>query len=310
MPHSKLPRLGAAPEFTGTQKWFNTPGGRPLTLAGLRAQHRVVLIDFWTYTCINCIRTLPYLKAWDAKYRDMGLTIVGVHAPEFSFEKDAGNVAAAIRQNGVKYPVVQDNDLATWTAWGNQYWPAEYLIDATGQVRSAHFGEGDYDRSEAAIRALLAERGDGDLGATARAAGVVTPSAQATPETYLGAARAERFLPAAPTPGTHTYGTYSLALPLSHFTLRGTWRITAESATAVRGARLDANVQARRVYLVLSSAGGRARRVRVALDDRAYRTVTVRGQRLYTLVDLARDEHHRLTLRLDPGVSGFAFTFG
>jgi cytochrome c biogenesis protein CcdA/thiol-disulfide isomerase/thioredoxin len=161
-PRSKLPVLGTAPDFTGTQRWFNS---RPLSLAALRG--RVVLIDFWTYTCINCIRTLPYLKAWDARYRNAGLTIVGVHSPEFSFEKDAGNVQRAIASFGIRYPVVQDNNLATWSAWGNQYWPAEYLIDARGKVRHVHFGEGEYDKSEQAIRSLLAER-DGRVGRRAR----------------------------------------------------------------------------------------------------------------------------------------------
>src|SRR4051794_28756106 len=164
-----LRRLGPAPEIRGTQRWFNTPGGRPLTLAGLRAQHRVVLIDFWTYTCINCIRTLPKLKAWDARYRRDGLTIIGVHTPEFPFEKDAGNVAAAIHQDGLRYPVAQDNDNATWDAYSNAYWPAEYLIDATGQLRHVHFGEGDYDQTERAIRALLAESGRSRLGGLAHA---------------------------------------------------------------------------------------------------------------------------------------------
>ena len=123
-----------------------------------------MLIDFWTYTCINCIRTLPYLKAWDEEYRDDGLTIVGVHAPEFPFEKDAGNVAEAIERNGLAYPVVQDNDFGTWNAFGNQYWPAKYLIDAEGKIRYVHFGEGDYETTEQAIRSLLAENGDADLG--------------------------------------------------------------------------------------------------------------------------------------------------
>jgi len=133
-----LPDLGTAPEFTDTQRWFNTPGDRPITLASLRG--RVVLVDFWTYTCINCIRTLPYLKAWDADYRHAGLTIVGVHTPEFAFEHDAGNVASAIRRFGLRYPVVQDNDMGTWNAYGNEYWPADYLIDSRGQVRDATFG--------------------------------------------------------------------------------------------------------------------------------------------------------------------------
>src|SRR5205814_8073733 len=173
---SKRPVLGTAPDFTGTQRWFNS---RPLSLAALRG--RVVLVDFWTYTCINCIRALPYLKAWDARYRKAGPTIVGVHSPEFSFEKDAGNVQRAIASFGIRYPVVQDNDLATWSAWGNQYWPAEYLIDARGKVRHVHFGEGEYDRSEAAIRSLLAAR-DGRLGGMANPHDPFTISAAPTPE--------------------------------------------------------------------------------------------------------------------------------
>src|SRR5206468_12658949 len=146
---------------------------------------------FWTYTCINCLRTLPYLEAWDAKYRSAGLTIVGVHTPEFSFEHDAGNVATAVRSLGIGYPVAQDNDMATWNAWGNQYWPAEFLVDATGEVRSAHFGEGDYGKTEADIRALLAAAGRRTSAADVRPAGAITPSREATPETYLGSARAQ-----------------------------------------------------------------------------------------------------------------------
>lgn len=187
----RLPRLGRAPELTGTQRWFNTAGGRPLTLRSLRG--RVVLIDFWTYTCINCIRTLPC----------QGLDIVGVHSPEFGFEKDAGNVARAIRADGLRYPVVQDNDLATWYAWSNVAWPAEYLVGADGQVRHVHIGEGDYPGSERAIRALLAEAGARRLGAVARPRGTIRPSRLTTPETYVGSARAERFggpLSPAPTP--------------------------------------------------------------------------------------------------------------
>ena len=142
--HLRLPVLGRAPEFVDTQQWFNTPGNRPLTLSGLRG--RVVLVDFWTYSCINCLRTLPYLKAWDARYRKDGLTIVGVHTPEFPFEHAASNVAEAIQRNGLRYPVVQDNDYGTWNAYGNQYWPAEYFIDANGDVRYADFGEGTYGK--------------------------------------------------------------------------------------------------------------------------------------------------------------------
>jgi cytochrome c biogenesis protein CcdA/thiol-disulfide isomerase/thioredoxin len=293
-PRSKLPVLGTAPDFTGTQRWFNS---QPLSLAALRG--RVVLIDFWTYTCINCIRTLPYLKAWDAHYRKAGLTIVGVHSPEFSFEKDAGNVQRAIHSFGIRYPVVQDNDLATWSAWGNQYWPAEYLIDARGKVRHVHFGEGDYDQSEAAIRSLLAER-DGSLGAMAKPRDPFTISAATTPETYVGSARAERWLPSTPRDGTHTY-TPPASLPTSHFALGGTWRVTPEDATAVRDATLTAHVHARHVYLVLGGNGA----VQVGS-----RTIRVTRQRLYTLADYPRDGEHVLRLRFTPGVSAFAFTFG
>ena len=148
--------LGAAPEFVGTQQWFNTPGDKPLTLQALRG--RVVLVDFWTYSCINCIRTLPYLKAWDAKYRKDGLMIVGVHTPEFPFEREASNVQTAIDENGIRYPVVQDNEQATWNAYANQYWPAEYFIDAQGRVRFVHFGEGEYGEKEKVIRSSWPKR--------------------------------------------------------------------------------------------------------------------------------------------------------
>jgi cytochrome c biogenesis protein CcdA/thiol-disulfide isomerase/thioredoxin len=290
-PRSKLPILGKAPDFTGTQRWFNS---KPLSLAALRG--RVVLIDFWTYTCINCIRTLPYLKAWDARYRKAGLTIVGVHSPEFSFEKDAGNVQNAVHSYGIRYPVVQDNNLATWQAWGNQYWPAEYLIDAQGRVRHVHFGEGEYTQSEDAIRSLLAER-DGRLGAMAKPHDPYTISAQATPETYLGSARAQRWAPR---------GTPADSLPLSHFALGGDWRVTPEDATAVRGATLAAHVLARHVYLVLGGRGD----VGVEVDGRHTKTVHVTRQRLYTLADFPRAGEHALRLAFAPGISGFAFTFG
>jgi cytochrome c biogenesis protein CcdA/thiol-disulfide isomerase/thioredoxin len=304
---AKLRSYGNAPEFTGTQRWFNTPGDQPLTLAGLRG--RVVLIDFWTYTCINCIRTQPYLKAWDARYRDQGLTIVGVHSPEFSFERDAGNVERAIASSDLRYPVAQDNELATWRAWGNQYWPAEYLIDARGRVRYASFGEGDYDKTEAAIRSLLAEAG---AHPTAKAApkGAITPSQQATPETYLGSERAQGIQPA-PQPGTHAYEAIRPAdLALNQFTLGGTWDVGAQKATAGPGATLTAHVQAKDVYLVLSPPAHGPGRVLVRVDGGPERTVVVRTQRLYTLAALARNGEHTIALRLAPGTAGYAFTFG
>src|SRR3954447_25408223 len=229
--------LGEAPEFAGTGHWFNTPGGRPLTLAGLRG--RVVLIDFWTYTCINCLRTLPHVRAWDARYRARGLTVVGVHTPEFGFEHDTGNVRAAVARSRLRYPVVQDNAYATGNAWGNQYWPAKYLVDAKGRVRYAHFGEGEYDRTEAAIRSLLAEAGAADLGPRARVGAADAVEAQ-TPETYLGAARAQGW-EAPPRAGTHAYR--ASAPGPDRFAFGGTWRIGDEAAEAVRDATIEASFE-------------------------------------------------------------------
>jgi cytochrome c biogenesis protein CcdA/thiol-disulfide isomerase/thioredoxin len=313
-----LPVLGSAPDFTGNDRWFNTRANAPLHLDGLRG--RVVLIDFWTYTCINCIRTLPYLRAWDARYRDRGLTIVGVHTPEFVFEREAENVRKAIAANRIRYPVAQDNEFATWNAWGNRYWPAKYLIDARGRVRYAHFGEGAYVESEAAIRALLAEAGQDRLGETASARVETADPELVTPETYLGFERAEGFVPGPPRPGYGIYEAPDDLRPVS-FALSGGWYIGQESATAVRDARIEARVTARKVFLVLSSKGGQPRDVEVLLDGRPVRAgeagedvrggrVTVREERLYRLVSLARVEDRRLTLRVPAGVTGYAFTFG
>jgi len=178
-----LPDLGPAPNFTDNQDWFNTPGGQPLTMAGLRGH--VVLVDFWTYTCINCIRTLPFLKALYADYHPYGLEVVGVETPEFTFEQEASNVEQAIRGDGIEYPVVQDNDYGTWNAYQNEYWPADYLIDATGQVRHTQFGEGDYKQSEAAVRQLLFEAGVKHLPPPITVKVPTASQDMATPETYL-----------------------------------------------------------------------------------------------------------------------------
>jgi thiol-disulfide isomerase/thioredoxin len=303
---SGLPDLGAAPDFTGTQRWFNS---QPLSLKALHG--RVVLIDFWTYTCINCLRTLPYLEAWDRRYRSAGLTIVGVHAPEFGFEHDAGNVERAIASNHIKYPVVQDNDLATWNAYGNQYWPAEYLIDAEGHVRETHFGEGDYGKSESAIRSLLAERGAKISAARARPAGITPVGLQATPETYVGAARAQGFVGMAPRSGTNTYKLPDRAPPLNGFALGGRWKIGDEPATAQGGATLEATVQARFVYLVLSPpSASRSGAVNVSVDGKAPRRITVDTQRLYTLASFPTSSRHGLKLTFSPGTAAYAFTFG
>ncbi len=310
--------LGDAPEFTETEDWFNTPGNRPLTLAGLHG--RVVLVDFWTYTCINCIRTLPYLKAWNADYGKDGLTIVGVETPEFAFEHEASNVQDAIDQFGLHYPVVQDNNMGTWNAYGNEYWPADYLIDSSGHVRYATAGEGDYSQTETAIRALLAEAGYSVSGMS-HPTDVVTPSEVATPETYLGTNRAQGWRNG-PKSGLHDYGTSVPAqLALNEFDYSGTWSIASQPATAVSDAGIDMEFEAKNVYLVLSSEGERPRKVQVLLDGKPIPNslagadvhngmLTVTNERLYSLVSLHGDQQHRLSLRFEPGISGYAFTFG
>jgi cytochrome c biogenesis protein CcdA/thiol-disulfide isomerase/thioredoxin len=315
--HAGLPVLGRAPDFTGNQRWFNTPGDAPLDLKRLRG--RVVLVDFWTYTCINCIRTLPYVRAWDARYRKDGLTIVGVHTPEFTFERNAGNVERAIAQNGLHYPVAQDNDYATWDAWGNQYWPAKYLIDSRGRVRYAHFGEGDYDKTESAIRALLAAAGASKLGPTARAHVETASPDLATPETYVDSKRAQNFDPPL-RPGVGSYAAPKELAPV-HFALDGTWDVSGESSTAVRGASIHARVTARKVFLVLGTSDGKPHAGRVLLDGKpipdAYAgddvsggRLTVGQQRLYRLVALPKVEDRTVTIELAPGTSAYAFTFG
>ena len=259
----RLPVVFQAPDFTGTQQWFNTRGDRPLSLAGLRGH--VVLVDFWTYTCINCIRTLPYLESWYRKYRRDGFTVVGVHTPEFPFEKEASNVQRAIGDDGLTYPVAQDNDAATWTAYHNQYWPADYLIDAQGRVRLVHFGEGSYAETEGAIRSLLAEAGGAGLGGRANVRSQ-TPDPRATPESYLGAARADRFANGQIRPGTQSFQAVPPGrLGPDQLAYGGQWTISGESATAGHDASLELNFDARRVFCVLGSPA-RPRTMQVLLD--------------------------------------------
>jgi cytochrome c biogenesis protein CcdA/thiol-disulfide isomerase/thioredoxin len=315
----ELPDLGLAPELAAGN-WLNTPAGEPLTLAELDSQNRVVLIDFWTYTCINCIRTLPYIRAWDSEYREKGLTVIGVHTPEFAFEKETGNVAGAIDEYDLAYPVVQDNERGTWDAFGNQYWPAKYLIDADGHVRYTHFGEGSYEETEAAIRSLLAEAGGAKLGKGVGHKNAETADpALRTPETYLGWERAQGFAQP-PRPGRGAYTAPPGPLPVNGFALDGIWEVDGESATAVEAGSIRLGFQARRVFLVMGSEGAPGE-VEVLLDgeripadfageDVRGGSATVTGQRLYRLVDLPDAGEHSLELRLEPGVSGYAFTFG
>jgi cytochrome c biogenesis protein CcdA/thiol-disulfide isomerase/thioredoxin len=313
-----LPDLGRAPEFTDTERWFNTPGGRPLTLRALRGH--VVLVDFWTYTCINCLRTLPFLKGLYATYHPYGFEVVGVETPEFTFEQIASNVQQAIRSDGLRYPVVQDNNYGTWNAYGNEYWPAEYLIDAHGNVRHVQFGEGDYGQSEAAVRALLHQAGVRNLPPPSRAHALLPSPDLGTPETYLNAQRAQGFVQPL-TSGVHSYSAPG-SLSQNEFALGGRWRVGTQSSTALAGGdTISAGFQAANVYLVMTSAGNQPRQVRVLLDGRPISApesgadvhdgvLTIRGQRLYSLVSLPSDQQHTLELQVSPGISAYDFTFG
>jgi hypothetical protein len=243
-----------------------------------------------------------------------------VHTPEFAFERQRDNVERAVEDNGLRYPIAQDNEYATWNAWGNQYWPAKYLIDARGRVRYAHFGEGAYGETEQAIRTLLEEAGESNLVAASEVQPATAARGVQTPETYLGIARADGFAGKAPDAGVRRYPEPG-ELGRSEFALSGTWNVNDESATAVRGAEIHAHPVAREVYLVMSSRGGVPRRVHVLVDgkpvppvaagpDVSTGAVSVDRQRLYRLVSLPELGEHELELRVPPGVSAYAFTFG
>ena len=319
-----LPVEGMLPPLDGLGPWFNSP---PLTRDQLKG--KVVVIDFWTYSCINCLRSLPYVKAWDDSYRRDGLVVIGVHAPEFAFEREPANVAKAIKDLGIQYPVALDNNYSLWRALKNNYWPAHYFVDAQGRVRYHHFGEGDYDTSERVIRQLLAEAGHAPAGGAARTQASGTEAAAAlgqiqSPETYIGYARAERFA----SPGglardqRKTYS--SAALSLNQWTLEGPWTDKKQSATAFApGAKIAFRFHARDLHLVLGSVSGKPVRFKVTIDGRAPGadagvdvaadgSGVVTGQRLYQLIRQKGPVRDRtMTIEfLDPGIEAFSFTFG
>jgi cytochrome c biogenesis protein CcdA/thiol-disulfide isomerase/thioredoxin len=303
LPESELRDFGQAPEFQEIDRWFNS---KPLTLASLRG--KVVLIDFWTYSCINCLRTLPYVKRWAATYRRAGLVVVGVHTPEFAFEHVPANVERAVRSLGVDYPVALDNGYETWSAWGNQYWPAKYLVDRQGHVRYAHFGEGEYQRSEDVIRRLLAEKAlPKPVSASIRDQ---TPTERLTPETYLGSARIDRFVGSRLIPGREADYSIPKVVPQSSFGYGGRWTVEKERIVAGRNARLRLSFHARKVFLVIG-ANDRTGTVQVTVDGRSLQTVQVTEDRLYTLAELPGEAaNHTLDLSFSPGTEAYAFTFG
>jgi cytochrome c biogenesis protein CcdA/thiol-disulfide isomerase/thioredoxin len=292
-----LPVYGTAPPLIPGGRWFNSP---PLTLAELRG--KVVLIDFWTYSCINCLRTLPHLEAWYAAYHRDGLEIIGVHSPEFAFEHVASNVAAAIKRLGITYPVMQDNAFATWNAYENEGWPAEYLVDQTGKIRAYDLYEGDYDATEHAIRELLG------IDSPAPVVPDRTPTGDQTPESYLGYERLDlqRYVGSKVTPNRPKLYTAPLTIPPNALAYSGTWTVQSQRIVAGAGASLLLHYHARDVYLVLGGHG----RVRVSLAGKPAGTIAVDAYRLYTLHSSSNAEDAELALAFTPGVRAYAFTFG
>ncbi|MGY2166433.1 cytochrome c biogenesis protein DipZ [Pseudomonas tolaasii] len=324
---NSLPIEGALPPLDGAVQWLNSP---PLTAEGLKG--KVVLVDFWTYSCINCLRTLPYVKAWAEKYHDQGLVVIGVHAPEFAFERDVNNVTKAMKDLGINYPVAIDNNYKIWRAFNNQYWPAHYFADAKGQIRYHHFGEGDYAESERVIQQLLREAGAKNV-----AGGLIEADAKGvqqapdmnevqSPETYLGFQRAENFVTTG-TLATDKVVNYPAAgkLALNNWTLEGPWNVGGQQATLDQaGGRIVYRFHARDLHLVLGpGADGKPVRFKVTIDGQAPGDAhgtdvapdgsgTVTEQRLYQLVrqsGAVQDRTFSIEF-LDPNVSAYAFTFG
>lgn len=306
-----LPKYGPAPEFAGITKWINS---EPLTLSDLRG--KVVLVDFWTYSCINCIRTLPFLKKWYDAYKDNGFVIVGVHTPEFEFEKDPSNVEKAVKRFGITYPVALDNFYKTWQAYANHYWPAHYLIDQQGIVRQVHFGEGKYQETENAIRSLLDMAPIKEHEATAK-------SRPLTPETYLGLLRGRQYqLDTSLKPSEVAQYHFTPPLADDKIGLNGKWRIENEQLISEGDdSTLDLNFIATHVYLVMEA--NEPKKIAVFLDGKPlpkqYYTadmddegsIIIKDARKYDILDLKGDYgRHQLSLHFPKGVSIYAFTFG
>jgi len=316
-----------ASEFVGITTWLNLPENKQqLSIEELKG--KVVLVDFWTYTCINCIRTLPYVTKWYDTYKDKGFVVIGVHTPEFAFEKETRNVETAIAQFGIKYPVAQDNNYQTWEAFANQYWPAKYLIDAKGVIRKTHFGEGKYKEMEMAIQQLLKEQGAMISTTSPNTSEEQTPRGLLTPETYLGTSRLARFANEENISGDKQYFYRPPYLPLHSLALSGDWTMQPEYAIPEKNATLEISFYAGKVFLVMTPTGNDpgatgTDEVTVLLDDHLLGSeiagkdvknsrVQFDTPRLYELVDF-HGKKGSFTLKLtflQAGTKLFAFTFG
>jgi cytochrome c biogenesis protein CcdA/thiol-disulfide isomerase/thioredoxin len=299
-----LPELGKAPDFTGIVTWLNTPGNKPLTLAQLKG--KVVLIDFWTYSCINCQRSLPHVEGWYKDYKDDGLVVVGVSTPEFAFEHVVSNVRSAAGNLGIHYPVAIDNNYGTWDAYNNEYWPAEYLIDPAGEVRAYDFGEGGYSTMESNIRQLLTANGVTTLPVRTDVPDQ-TPTAETTPESYVGYEEEQYEVGTTIVHNEATVYKPPSTVPLNNFAFDGTWTDHSQEATAGAHASIDLHFEANDVYLVMGGTGS----VTVSFNGRPLTTVEVSGvPRLYTLFSGSALQTGQLDLTFSPGVQAYDFTFG
>jgi cytochrome c biogenesis protein CcdA/thiol-disulfide isomerase/thioredoxin len=299
----KLGDFGKAPEIVTEGQWFNSD--TPLTMEELKG--KVVLVDFWTYSCVNCVRTLPYLRDWYSKYGDQGLVILGVHAPEFAFERNPANLAMALDELGVTWPVVQDNSFEQWRAYNNRYWPAHYFIDAKGRIRYFHFGEGEYETSEKVIQTLLKEAGytvDGS-GETLNWEGLHSQ----TPEIYLGYERSEGFV--SDNMVNDSPVNYSLAdeLEKGEWSLGGEWIIRDDFIQVDREGSLELDFTSKDLFLVIEPLGEDSD-IQVYLDNTLIETLHPQESKLYQLVDLPRVGSHRLILKVKGKTRFYAFTFG
>ncbi len=309
---SSLPILAdAMPPFAGITHWWNTPNNAPLTPADLRG--KVVLVDFWTYSCINCIRTYPFLKSIWAKYADKGLVIIGVHTPEFAFEKEPTNISAEITKNGLMYPIALDPDYGTWNAYANNSWPAEYLFDRQGRLRNVHLGEGDYDQSETDIRQLLEADSSVQLGAAGNQGSMPDFSKIKTGETYFGLARGSAFMGIPGSAGVDT--SYNPVrepnIDANKWLAGGTWKFENEYIeTRSSNDLFRFSVQASKMHIVMASSDGTDKTIEVFVDGVKTRDLTINQSTLYTIAEFPDAGRHTVEIRVhDAGVQFYAATF-
>jgi cytochrome c biogenesis protein CcdA/thiol-disulfide isomerase/thioredoxin len=300
-----LQECGAAPAIRGITQWLNTPGGKPVSLAELKG--RVVLVDFWTYSCINCQRALPHVEAWNRAYGAAGLTVIGVQTPEFAFEHVVSNVSQAAKQLGVQYPIAIDNNYATWNAYENNYWPADYLIDATGHIRHVDFGEGDYSQTESFIRQLLLSAHPKAQLPKRTDVADKTPDEQLTPESYLGYKYPQDLVGQTEEQDQMADYQAPTSLSVNEHAYEGQWLIGPESSTAGQNAKLSLSFEAKNVYLVMGGSGT----IKVSVNGIPSRTVTISGEpRLYQLFGSGTEQQAVLSLSFSPGLQAYDFTFG